>query len=62
MEVMLWVREGKRNGEISAILGLSTHTVRKHLENAFEKLGVENRTAAVLMFSELSTDCLGQAG
>lgn len=50
-EVMGWVREGKRNSEISVILGLSTHTVRKHLENAFWKLGVETRTAAALMFS-----------
>jgi len=48
---MGWVREGKRNSEISVILGLSTHTVRKHLENAFWKLGVETRTAAALMFS-----------
>lgn len=53
-EVMRWVKEGKRNGEISAILGLSPHTVRKHLENAFAKLGVETRTAAALMFSEYS--------
>lgn len=54
MEVMRWVKEGKRNGEISAILGLSPHTVRKHLENAFAKLGVETRTAAALIFSEHS--------
>jgi DNA-binding CsgD family transcriptional regulator len=52
MAVMHWVREGKRNAEISVILGISTHTVRKHLENAFAKLGVETRTAAALLFSE----------
>lgn len=52
VEVMRWVKEGKRNGEISTILGLSPHTVRKHLENIFAKLGVETRTAAALMFSE----------
>jgi len=51
-EVLRWVREGKRNGEISVILGVSTHTVRKHLEKAFVKLGVETRTAAALMFAE----------
>jgi len=50
-EVMGWVREGKRNSEISVILGLSTHTVRKHLENAFGKLEVETRTAAALVFA-----------
>jgi len=47
-EIMHWVREGKRNGEIAIILALSPHTVRKHLEHVFDKLGVETRTAAVI--------------
>jgi len=51
-EVMCWVREGKRNGEIAVILGISSHTVRKHLENTFSKLGVETRTAAAKVFVE----------
>jgi DNA-binding CsgD family transcriptional regulator len=46
-EILHWMREGKRNGEIATILGLSTRTVGKHLENIFQKLGVETRTAAV---------------
>jgi DNA-binding CsgD family transcriptional regulator len=46
-EILQWVGEGKRNTEIAGILGLSAHTVRKHLENVFAKLGVETRTAAV---------------
>jgi DNA-binding CsgD family transcriptional regulator len=46
-EVMALVREGKTNKEIARILWLSPHTVRKHLQNAFEKLEVTNRTAAV---------------
>ena len=52
IEVMSWVREGKRNGEIAVILGISPHTVRKHLENTFSKLGVETRTAAAKVFIE----------
>jgi len=51
-EVMGWVSKGKRNSEIGAILELSVHTVRKHLENCFAKLGVETRTAAVVEFEK----------
>jgi DNA-binding CsgD family transcriptional regulator len=46
-EVMSLVREGKTNQEIAGILWVSPHTVGKHLENAYEKLEVTNRTAAV---------------
>lgn len=46
-EILHWVREGKRNGEIATILTLSPHTIRKHLENIFRKLGVETRAGAV---------------
>ena len=45
-EVLGWVAEGKTNGEIARLLFVSPHTVRKHLENVFEKLGVHTRTAA----------------
>jgi DNA-binding CsgD family transcriptional regulator len=45
-EIMSFVGSGKTNQEIARILWLSPHTVRKHLENVFEKLGVSNRTAA----------------
>ena len=33
-------------------IGLSPRTVRKHLENIFQKLGVESRTAALLYVVE----------
>lgn len=46
-EILDWVSEGKRNGEIGLILGVSARTVEKHLEHIFEKLGVETRTAAI---------------
>jgi len=45
-EVLAWVAQGKTNAEISGILGISPRTVQKHLEHIFDKLGVENRTAA----------------
>lgn len=46
-EVLGWVEAGKTNSEIAEILWISPLTVRKHLENAYEKLGVRTRTAAV---------------
>jgi DNA-binding CsgD family transcriptional regulator len=46
-EVMSLVSEGKSNQEVARILWVSSHTVGKHLENVYEKLGVTNRTAAV---------------
>lgn len=45
-EVLLWISRGKPNREISEILGISPRTVNKHLEQVFEKLGVENRASA----------------
>jgi DNA-binding CsgD family transcriptional regulator len=46
-EVLQWVAAGKTNAQIGAILSASPRTVGKHLENIYEKLGVETRTAAV---------------
>ena len=46
-EVLFWVRTGKSDKEIAEALGLSVATVSKHLQHVFEKLGVNNRTAAV---------------
>jgi DNA-binding CsgD family transcriptional regulator len=46
-EILEWVERGKTNAEIAEILWLSPGTVRKHLENAYGKLGVRTRTAAV---------------
>jgi DNA-binding NarL/FixJ family response regulator len=45
-EVLYWVIHGKTNRDIGDILGISHRTINKHLENLFEKLGVETRTAA----------------
>jgi DNA-binding CsgD family transcriptional regulator len=46
-EVLRWVAAGKSDAQVSAILRISARTVQKHLQNIYEKLGVENRTAAV---------------
>lgn len=52
-EVLLWVAQGKTNPEIATILGISDQTVKKHLMEIFEVLGVETRTAASLKALEV---------
>jgi DNA-binding NarL/FixJ family response regulator len=52
-EVLLWVAQGKSNGELALILGMAEGTVKKHLEHVFEKLGVESRSAASLAAIEI---------
>jgi DNA-binding NarL/FixJ family response regulator len=51
-EVLLWVAQGKSNPEISAILGAAENTVKVHLGHIFEKLGADNRHAAMLIALE----------
>jgi DNA-binding CsgD family transcriptional regulator len=46
-EVLALVGDGMRNSEIAETLWVSPGTVRKHLENIYDKLGVHTRTAAV---------------
>jgi DNA-binding CsgD family transcriptional regulator len=47
IEVLLFVRDGLTNKEVARRLSIKAGTVRKHLENAYAKLGVGTRTAAV---------------
>ncbi len=51
-EVLLWMAQGKANGDIATILGCSHATVKKHSIHIFEKLGVESRAAAMLIAIE----------
>lgn len=48
-EVLEWLGQGKANAEIGIILGISTHTVKRHVERILAKLGTENRYAAALV-------------
>lgn len=48
-EVLEWLGQGKANSEIGIILGISTHTVKRHVERVLAKLGAENRYAAALV-------------
>jgi DNA-binding CsgD family transcriptional regulator len=52
-EILELVAEGRRNAEIAELLWISPGTVRKHLDNAYEKLGVHTRTGAVAALRRL---------
>jgi DNA-binding CsgD family transcriptional regulator len=45
--VLCHVAAGRSNARIAETLCVSAGTVRKHLENAYRKLGVSNRVAAI---------------
>ncbi|MGH6921323.1 MAG: LuxR C-terminal-related transcriptional regulator [Geminicoccaceae bacterium] len=45
-EVLSLVAAGETNRQIATALGISEHTVARHLSNIFDKLGVTSRTAA----------------
>jgi DNA-binding CsgD family transcriptional regulator len=47
VEVLGLVAEGRTTREIAASLTISPHTVRRHLENIFAKLGTNTRAAAI---------------
>jgi DNA-binding CsgD family transcriptional regulator len=57
-EVLGWIACGKTNGDIARLLFVSPHTVRKHVENNFEKLDVHTRTDAAAHARSVSLDAV----
>ncbi|MCA9920054.1 MAG: response regulator transcription factor [Anaerolineales bacterium] len=47
LEVLTAVARGERNKEIARALGVTERTVKAHLTNIYNKLGVDSRAAAV---------------
>ncbi|MBK7179228.1 MAG: response regulator transcription factor [Chloroflexi bacterium] len=47
MEVLTAVARGDRNKEIALALGVTERTVKAHLTNVYDKLGVDSRAGAV---------------
>ena len=54
VQVLSLVATGRTNREISSTLKISEHTVARHLQNIFSKLGVSSRTAATAFALEQS--------
>lgn len=57
-ETLLWLCQGKTNSDIATILGITESTVKKHVQEIFEKLGVETRSAATLCALETLSSVL----
>ncbi len=53
-EVLSLLAQGKSNAEIAAVLGLRLSTVKSYVEGVFDKLGVDNRHAALLRAHQLA--------
>jgi len=52
-ETLLWLAQGKTNSDIATILGITESTIKKHVQEIFEKLGVETRGAAAVRALEV---------
>jgi DNA-binding NarL/FixJ family response regulator len=52
-ETLLWLAQGKTNSDIAIILGITESTVKKYVQEMFEKLGVETRGAAIVRALEV---------
>ena len=53
-EILLLIYDGLSNQQIADKLFLSENTIKKHVSNIFQKLGVERRTEAIKRAKELS--------
>jgi pimeloyl-ACP methyl ester carboxylesterase/DNA-binding CsgD family transcriptional regulator len=53
LDVLREVAEGRSNGEIGAVLGLSARTVERHLSNAYGKLSVTGKAARAAAVAEV---------
>ena len=52
IEVLRWVAQGERSKEIGVRLGISERTVKAHLASIYNKLGVDNRAAAIAVAAQ----------
>lgn len=55
-QVAACLAKGMRNADIADALGISLHTVRRHLEQMFRRLGVNNRIDAVKVVRAANRD------
>ena len=52
-EVLKWLAEGRTNGKIAEVLGVSQLTIKNHVQHILRKLGATNRTEAVTRFRDM---------
>jgi DNA-binding NarL/FixJ family response regulator len=61
-EALLWLAQGKTNSDIATILGITESTIKKHVQEIFQKLGVETRGAATVRALEVLNAVQPSAG
>ena len=54
--VLCYLREGWLNKQIGFELGVTEATIKAHITAIFRKLGVSNRTQAVIMLAQMAVD------
>lgn len=52
LEVIEWIKAGKTNQEIAAILNITQNTVKSHLKRIYQKLNVGKRAQAVALLAK----------
>lgn len=52
VDVLMLVADGKTNGEIGMVLGISRKTAQHHVARAYRKIGVSSRVSAVMWLAE----------
>jgi len=52
-EVIEHVVQGKRSADIATSMFITLGTVKKHLDNAYRKLGAHNRAEAIARYAEI---------
>jgi DNA-binding NarL/FixJ family response regulator len=60
LEVARLLADGLRNGDIAERLGISSHTVRRHMEAILRRLNVTNRAAAAKELRNGRADGVGE--
>jgi DNA-binding NarL/FixJ family response regulator len=55
-EILELLRRGQANKEIAVELGITVKTVKAHLTNLFQKIGVLDRTQAALWAERFAPD------
>ncbi|QPA33353.1 response regulator transcription factor [Anoxybacillus caldiproteolyticus] len=54
MDVLKYIVQGYSNREIAEKLYISVHTVKNHITNIFQKLGVTDRSQVIAMVYQLN--------
>lgn len=61
LEIVKWLCEGKTNWEIATITNMSERTVRFHLSNIFQRLGINSRFELIAQYAWTQSGLLPRA-